>query len=125
MIKERKTFEFMGLVDVEVQLRDDAPEGFREEALGGVYNEPCGEDLKYTVWFKGLPYGYALVHESWHLFCTIMAHIDNCEHSWLDLNSEIYAYNFHVLNNKILEIVTGMKWYKKLYDEREKEDGGK
>ena len=123
MMKEKKTFLFMGIFKVEVQIWDGVPEGFNENAVAGVYDEPKeskdGTPI-YTVWFSGLVEGYVIMHESWHLFCTMMAHIDSHEHSWRHLNEEIYAYNFHVLSGEVLENLTSMKYYKKLYDERDK-----
>lgn len=123
MIKEKKTFDFMGVFKVEIQMRDDSPEGFRDEALGGVYNE-CFRDKDdnyiFKVWFKNLPVSVAITHECWHLFCMMMAYIDSAEHCWGSLNSEIYAYNFHMLHCNLVENLTSMKWYKKLWDERQK-----
>ena len=123
MIKEKKTFDFMGIFKINLELWDGTPDGFTPNAIAGVYDEPS-EDKEgnpvYTLWFDGLVDGYVIMHESWHLFCTMMTHIDSHEHSWKDLNSEIYAYNFHVLSSEILETLTGMKHYKKLYDEKMK-----
>ena len=119
MIKEKKRFDFM-VFRIEVQMRDEPPYGFSSEALAGVYDEPNDDNI-YMLWFNKLPSKEVITHECWHLFMTLMAQIDTHEHGFLELNGEIYAYNFHILYSKILDALCGMKYYKELYKEWEKE----
>lgn len=117
---ERKKFEFL-VFDVEVILREDVPKGFSDCALGGVYDVPSDDGcLEFKVWFKGVPAKDAIVHECWHLFMHMMADVDGHDHTFLELNNEIYAYSFHTLYNSVVSILTNMKLYKKLYDEEYK-----
>ena len=119
MIKEKKRFDFM-VFRIEVQMRDEPPYGFSEEALGGVYDEPNNDNI-YMIWFNKLPSKEAIVHECWHLFMTLMAQVDNHEHGFLELNGEIYAYSFHILYSNILDALCSMKYYNQLYKEWQEE----
>ena len=112
-----KHFDFLGC-DVQVSLVDKSPEGHREEALAGV--SPMENGNVFKIWFKGLVTPQTAAHETWHLFMTILATMDNKEHFFLELNEEIYAYNFHTLYGKVLETVTSMKKYHKLWEQNKK-----
>ena len=112
--------------EIRVELREDTPEEFTDKAVAGVWDEPDDKG-RFRVWFKALPAEDAFSHEAWHLFFTILMFTDEHNHTMAELNSEIYAYSFQYLYSQIKDCVTGMKLYKKLWDERqaekEKEDG--
>ena len=114
----RKYIDFLS-ARVCVMLTDCAPEGFREEAVAGVYGQPKDGNI-FGIWFNGLVCPDEVVHECWHLFMSIMATADDKEHIFLELNDEIYAYSFHTLFNDVLDAVTGLKAYKELWDKEQK-----
>ena len=114
MAEEKSSFDFL-YFSVEVTLTDTVPEGFREEALAGVYSEITDNTVR--VWFKGPVTQDAIVHEAWHLFHKTLAAMDNQLHYFDDLNSEIYAYEFQWLCGKLLELITSMDLYKTLYNQ--------
>lgn len=113
-MSEKKTIEFLGQ-QIEVQLLDKVPDG-HENAIAGVL--PTEENEPFKIWFKGLIADSTLVHEVWHLFMTMMGALDNEPKYFLELNTEIYAYNFHTLYRSVKDTVTGMKSYKALYKKR-------
>ena len=117
-----KHFDFLGC-DVQVSLVDKSPEGHREEALAGV--SPMENGNVFKIWFKGLVTPQIVAHETWHLYMTILATMDNKEHYFIELNEEIYAYNFHDLYGKVLETVTSMKKYHKLWEQNKKKKGNR
>ena len=49
------------------------------------------------IGFSGIPTGDVIAHEVWHLMCSLMSIVDTQEHTWYELTSEIYAYNFQAL----------------------------
>lgn len=116
-----KHFDFLGF-DVQVSLVDKSPEGHREEAFAGV--SPM-ENGVFKIWFKGLVTPQIVAHEAWHLYMKILATMDNKEHYFIELNEEIYAYNFHTLYGKVLETVTSMKKYHKLWEQNKKKKGNR
>lgn len=116
-MKEKKKFRFL-IYDVEVCFRDDIPEGFGESAAAGTY-QGC-IDGKFKMWFKDLPAPEEIAHECWHLFMQIMSFVDSHEHTFEELISEIYAYNFHIFFCEVVKALTSMKRYKTLYEERSK-----
>lgn len=117
MRSESKTIDFLS-VKVECLLTDTPPEDFGSEALAGVYTEPVVDDpTTFKIWFKGIVKDYTVVHECWHLFFAIMMFIDRRVHTLDELYEEIYAYAFQTLYLNVLETVTHMKLYKKLWEE--------
>ena len=114
----KKAFDFLGF-SVEVWLVNSVPNGHRAEALAGVEpHEPNSPIVQ--IWFKGLVNPTMVVHECWHLYMEMLSAMDNKAHWFDELNSEIYAYSFHSLFDKVLENVTGMKEYHRLWDEKDK-----
>lgn len=118
MKPSRKRFNFLAFV-IEVYLTDSAPEGFREEAVGGVFPHEDNSPV-FKIWFKKTITQESLVHECWHLFMTMLMVIDNKPHYFEELNTEIYAYSYHSLVSNVLETVTGMKAYAEYFMENEK-----
>lgn len=114
----KKTFDFLGFT-VEVWLVDSVPDGHRKEALAGVEeHEPNSPVVK--IWFRGLVCPTMVVHECWHLYMTMLGAMDNKAHWFDELNSEVYAYSFHSLFDKVLESVTSMKAYHQLWEAQDK-----
>ena len=105
-----------------VELREDVPEGFLENAAGGCYDEP-DEKMTFHIWFKGGAPGLKVIaHECWHLFMTVMGYIDPHEHDFPELNSEIYAYNWHEMFNNVLSCLFNMRRYQEGLEEEESEN---
>lgn len=105
----KKKFNFLAFI-AEVWFTDSAPEGFREEAVAGVFSHEGNSPL-FKIWFrKSLDYE-TLVHKCWHLFMTMLMSMDNKPHYFAELNDEIYAYSYHTLVSNVLETVTEMKAY--------------
>ena len=122
-MKEKKYFEVMTF-KVCLELRDDVPKDFAEKAVGGVYDLP-DDNMVFRMWFNtsnGTPGLRIISHECWHLFMTIMNYIDKHEHTFEELNNEIYAYNFHKLFNDVIGNMFNMKMYQKALAEEEAED---
>lgn len=120
---ERKYFSFLTF-KVVVELREDVPEGFNEVAAAGCHDEPDDKG-RFRLWFsfkEDIPSFGTIAHESWHLFMTIMYYIDKFDHSFEELNSEMYAYNFHILFSTILDIVLGSDTAKKRLETLEEEN---
>ena len=111
-----------GVFDIRLELRDDVPEGYREQALGGVDLEQDDKG-RFRIWFKTIPTSDGVIHELWHLFFTVMKTVDPNVHYFEELNCEVYAYSFQHLYDLIIEALTGMRLYKKRYDQRKEENG--
>lgn len=122
-MKELKTFDYLGIT-IECVLTDEVPEEFSSNAMGGVYGVPVKDDpTTFRVWFKGLVKDTTFVHECWHLFFAIMKYVDTRIHTFDELYEEIYAYSFHSLYIKVVETITNMKMYKKLWEKEKKDEG--
>lgn len=117
MKSSKKRFYFLAFI-VEVYITDCAPEGFREDAIAGVYPHEDNSPV-FKIWFKKTITQESLVHECWHLFMTMLMVMDNDPHYFEELNNEIYAYNFHSLVTNVLETATGMKAYTDYFMEKE------
>lgn len=122
MSREQTLIQF-GVFDIRLELRDDVPEGYREQALGGVDSE-LDDKGRFRIWFKTIPTNDGVIHELWHLFFTIMKTVDPNGHYFDELNCEIYAYSFQYLYDLVLEALTAMKLYKMRYDQRKEENNG-
>jgi len=123
-MKERISFSFLTF-KVTIELRDTAPSEWAETAVGGCYDEP-DKDRTFRMWFLmkneddySLPSLKIIAHECWHLFMTIMNHVDKWEHTFEELNNEIYAYNFHMLFSMVLDSILDSKSYRKMAEEKE------
>lgn len=119
---ERKSFRFLGFT-VLVELRDNPPEGFLEKTAGGCFDDPDDKG-RFRVWFLGdLPPLKVISHECWHLYMTILGYMDTHEHTFEELNNEIYAYNFNILFENVLTLLFSMKRYQKaaMEDEEKRE----
>lgn len=117
---ERKKFSFLTYTVI-VEVRDTAPEKWNPLAIGGCYDEPDDKG-NFVVWFtldKGAPGLKTIAHECWHLFMTILNHVDKYNHTFEELNNEIYAYNFHMLFNSILESIFVTKGYQRAIAEED------
>ena len=117
---ERKKVKFLSFKII-VEIRDDTPEGFGEEAAGGCYDQP-NENNEFKIWFtveRGAVGLKAITHECWHLFMSIMKMIDTHEHTFEELNNEIYAYSFHNLFGDVLGAVINSKLYQKAIEEED------
>ena len=116
-MKQRKRIEFLGVrVDVWLYSDDEPVEGHREGVFGW-----CDYDIEnqeFAIGFRGLICEAAIVHECFHLYFAILSLMDAKEHTMGDLIDEIYAYSFQDLYSKVLETVTGMKLYKRIWNER-------
>lgn len=91
--------------------------GHNDTSSGGVFYDE--EDKELKIYFKGLVKDYVLIHEVYHCFCAAMILIGDQSNSWEEVTKEIYAYNFHSLYNLVLETVTTMKSYKKMWKEKD------
>ena len=112
---ERKTIEVLTFTVI-VELRDTTPKGFADIACGGCYDEP-DEQCRFKIWFStkfGTPGLKIIAHECWHLYMTVLKHIDKHDHTFEELNTEIYAYNFHKMFDDVLDCLFNMKEYQKL-----------
>lgn len=114
----KKRFNYLCFI-IEVWLVDSAPEGFREEAVAGVFPHEDNSSL-FKIWFKKSLSYESLVHECWHLFMTMLIAMDNKPHYFSELNNEIYAYSYHTLVSNVLETVTGMSAYCEYFMEQDK-----
>lgn len=122
MKKVEKAYFTLKTFKVCVELREDVPKGFTENAVGGCYDEP-DENLVFTVWFKGGAPGLKIIaHECWHLFMTVMNYIDMHEHTFKELNSEVYAYDWHEMVDNVLTCLFNMKRYQAGLEEEESEN---
>ena len=117
---ESKTLHWLTF-DVKLELHEDVPEGYNENALAGVDDE-ADDDGRFRIWFKGITTIDAVVHETWHLFFIIMAFSDSHAVRFDELNRELYAYSFQHLFNMVHDNLTGMRLYRRLWDERSKEE---
>ena len=116
-VKERRYIEVLTF-KVVIELRETTPEGFAETASAGVYDEP-DENFTFKMWFKieEDPLGLKIIaHECWHLFMSIMNHVDKFEHTFEELNNEIYAYNFHKLVGDVLDALFSTKTYSRFLE---------
>ena len=104
---------------IKLELRDDIPKGYCDDSFGGVDCHPNKNGI-FRIWFKTIPRWDVIAHEIWHLFFTIMSNADSYNHTFDELNNEIYAYNFQHLYDLILTSLRNMKLYKKCYDEMHK-----
>lgn len=122
MKSSKKSFNFLAFT-VEVYITDSAPNGFRKEAVAGVYPHEDNSPV-FKIWFKKTLTQETLVHECWHLFMTMLMAMDNRPHYFDELNTEIYAYSFHSLVSNVLETATNMKAYTEYFKEQldEKEE---
>ena len=114
--KHIKLFTF----NITVEMFDDIPEDMPEYADGGVYDEP-DDNFNFKVWFsfvRGIPKLQYIAHECWHLYMTVLKHIDSNEHAFEELNNEIYAYNFQDLFQNVLDALLSSKIYKKQVKEQ-------
>lgn len=109
MKQSKKTFPFFSFI-IEVYITDSAPEGFREEAIAGVYPHEDNSPV-FKIWFKKTLTQETLVHECWHLYMTMLMAMDNKPHYFEELNNEVYAYGFHSLVMNVLDTATSMKAY--------------
>lgn len=122
---ERKTFEFLSF-SIAVEIWDKPWDEDSENIFGCCCFDLRGDGY-FTVRFLMIDSPLkleALVHETWHLFMSIMKMADTHYHSFEELNQEIYAYNFQVLHSKILDIVLKSKSYKKLSEKIKEEKNG-
>ncbi len=120
-MRQQRTIEYLGFTIrcLLLSKEEDAPtiygEVFREDAVGGVARSDGNE---FTVWFRDIPPMNAMVHETYHLFCYLMETMNGeTLFAWSELNTEIYAYGFHTLFNRVSDTFTGMQLYKRMYDE--------
>ena len=107
---EKKRFEFLSY-KVIVEIRDTPPTEWDKGACGGCYDKP-DENFNFKVWFsldKCIPNIRSISHECWHLFMTILNYVDNCNHTFEELNNEIYAYNFHILFGRVFDCIVNSK----------------
>ena len=114
----KKRFNYLCFI-IEVWLVDSAPKEFRNEALAGVFPHEDNSPL-FKIWFKKSLTYETLVHECWHLFMTMLMTMDNKPHYFYELNTEVYAYNFHSLVSNVIETATSMKAYSDYFMEQEK-----
>ena len=116
--KRFRIFTFM----IEVELRDDVPEGAPEYADGGVCDDPYLSSgfMTFKIWFsfiRRIPTMSMIAHECWHLYMTILDHVDIHSHTFSELNHEIYAYFFQDIFNNVMNTVVSSKLCKKKIDE--------
>ena len=82
----------------------------------------CGltkwKDGKFIMEFFGLVDSYTLTHECWHCMMRVLAYVDKRLHTFDELGEEIYTYVFSDFCNDVLEKVTKMKLYHKLWEEK-------
>ena len=107
---------------VEIKLYDKTPKGMPDYADGGVYDDLSldKDHDAFKIWFsfaRGIPTLQTLVHECWHLYMTILSHVDNHEHTFEELNNEVYAYCFQDIFHTVFNAVICSKTYKRLADE--------
>ena len=117
---EKKKFEFLSYTIV-VEIRDKPPTKWDERACGGCYDKP-DENINFRIWFsldKNIPNIRTIAHECWHLFMTIMNYIDKFNHTFEELNNEIYAYNYHILFGNVFDCVINSKAYSKILESKE------
>ena len=111
---ERKKLEFLSFRII-LEIRDKAPDEWDENACGGCYDAP-DDDICFKLWFAletSIPTFRTISHEVWHLFMTIMNYADKHEHTFEELNNEIYAYSFHTLFGMVMDSLLESKAYQK------------
>ena len=119
---ERKSFSFLTFKIV-VEIREDVPDGYDKNSAAGCQDDP-GDDEVFRIWFsmkEELPSLTSVVHECWHLFMAVMNYVDKHEHTFEEMNNEIYAYNFHLLFSKVLDSILESKMYQR-YSKKELEE---
>lgn len=98
---------------------ENVPEISKNNAKAGV---TLYEDGSFSIWFKGRPTIEVIAHEAWHLFMRQMSILDQMDHTFEELHSEIYAYTFENLISQILDKLCDMKLYKKLCEKENYKD---
>ena len=78
MKSSKKSFQWL-IFTIEVYITDSAPEGFREEAIAGVYPHETNSPV-FKIWFKKIFSTETLVHECWHLYMTMLMAMDSRPH---------------------------------------------
>ena len=119
-MKEHKFIKVLTFT-VLVEIRDDMVEEVPEYADGGVHDGPFMKNgrICFKIWFslvRGLPAIQHIVHECWHLYMTILKYIDEHEHTFEELNNEVYAYTFQDSFQNIFNTILTSKIYQKLIE---------
>lgn len=123
MIKGKKRIQFL-VFDIDVMIRDDVPENFNEASQGGIYTRKSNKDdsIVLVIWFKDVADMNIMCHECYHLFMRMLELIDDGAYSFNELNSEIYAYEFGMLCQRVLNVVRSFPYYQELLAKLNRED---
>lgn len=116
-MRQRTKAKLLGF-DIEVVLTDETGEC---TAFSAVRKSESGETY-FVMQFNGLINTEVLVHECWHTMFHVLSHVDRGIHSFQELYSEVYAYVFSCFCCEMLEKVTSMRLYKRMYDDKERKD---
>lgn len=109
MKKYCKSFTFWG-IEIQVSLINEIPEDWDQQASAGV---SYIQDKKTEIWFKEIS-DNLVAHECWHLFMHLLEYVDNKQHYFSELNSEIYAYDFQELVKFVTSIIKESPMYEEL-----------